>query len=52
MDLRSDEQHRAFLESGIWRDRCLRQIELSVRRLVPLADEDAWRQALDEPARP
>ena len=52
IDLRTDDGHRAFIASGIWRDRCLRQVELSVRRLAPLADEEAWRQALREARKP
>jgi C_GCAxxG_C_C family probable redox protein len=47
MDLRTDEGHRAFIESGIWRDRCLRQVEMAVTRLAPLADEAAWGAAVD-----
>lgn len=46
MDLRTDEGHRAFIESAIWRDRCMSQIEFVVGRLAPLADEVAWEQAL------
>ncbi len=40
VDLRTDEGHHAFIESGIWRDGCMRQIEMAVARLAPLADED------------
>ena len=40
VDLRTDEGHRAFIESGTWRDGCMRQIEMAVARLAPLADED------------
>jgi C_GCAxxG_C_C family probable redox protein len=47
-DLRTEEQHAAFMESGIWRDRCMRQVEFSVRRLAPLADEGAWTARLRE----
>ena len=52
MDIGTEEGHRAFIESGIWRDRCMRQIEFAVGRLAPLADEATWEQALhdlDEP---
>lgn len=48
MDLRTDEQHAAFIASGIWRDRCLRQVEFSVTRLAPLADDAAWDAVLRE----
>jgi C_GCAxxG_C_C family probable redox protein len=46
MDLRTEAQHQAFIESGIWRDRCLRQVEFAVERLAPLADEATWEEAL------
>lgn len=48
MDLRTDDGHRAFIESGIWRDRCMRQIEYAVGRLAPLADRSAWDETLRE----
>jgi C_GCAxxG_C_C family probable redox protein len=38
-DIRTPEAHAAFLESGIWRTACMRQIEFVVRRLVSLAGE-------------
>ena len=38
MDLRTEEGHRSFIESGIWRDRCMRQLEMAVGRLAPLED--------------
>jgi len=53
MDLRTEEGHRAFIESEIWRDRCMRQIEFAIGQLAPLGDQAAWEQALqdiDEPA--
>jgi C_GCAxxG_C_C family probable redox protein len=46
VDLRTDAGHRAFIESGVWRDRCMRQIEMAVVRLASLADETAWDAAL------
>jgi C_GCAxxG_C_C family probable redox protein len=39
-DLRAD--HDAFIQSGIWRDRCIRQIEFAIARLAPLADREQW----------
>jgi C_GCAxxG_C_C family probable redox protein len=36
------EDHDAFIESGIWRDVCMRQIEFAVTRLASLADRDEW----------
>ena len=46
-DLRTEAGHRAFIESGIWRDRCMRQLEMAVARLAPLADEAAWGAAIE-----
>jgi C_GCAxxG_C_C family probable redox protein len=45
-DLRAPGQHDAFMAAGVWRDRCLRQVEFAVTRLAPLADEDAWAAAV------
>ena len=42
VDLRTEDGHRAFIECGAWRDGCMRQIELAVNRLAPLADPGAW----------
>jgi C_GCAxxG_C_C family probable redox protein len=36
-DIRTPEAHAAFIESGIWRTACLRQIEFAVERLAGLA---------------
>lgn len=47
-DLRAPGQHDAFIASGLWRDRCMRQIEETVGRLAPLAGDDAWVEALRE----
>jgi len=38
LDIAEESQHRQFLESGIWRERCMRQIESVVRELFPLRD--------------
>lgn len=51
-DLTTDEGHRAFIESGAWRDGCMRQLELAVARLAPLRDERAWRVATEGPTPP
>lgn len=45
-DLLAPGRHDAFIESGVWRDRCMRQIEFAVRRLAPLALPDAWEAAV------
>lgn len=55
-DLRTEAGHQAFIESGVWRDQCMRQIEMAVARLAPLRDEAAWDAAVDalekDPTRP
>ncbi len=53
-DLRTEAGHQAFMDGGIWRDRCMRQIEMAVERLTPLADEtarDATLRGLEVPQR-
>jgi C_GCAxxG_C_C family probable redox protein len=35
-EIRTPEQHRAFIDSGIWRVTCMSQIEFVVRALAPL----------------
>lgn len=52
LDLRTEEGHRAFIDSGIWRDRCMRQIEMAVARLAPLGDEGAWDATVEALERP
>ncbi len=47
MDLRTEDGHRAFIDSAIWRDRCMAQVEFVVGRLAPLADQVTWERALD-----
>lgn len=42
LDLRTEDGHRAFIESGVWRETCMRQIEWVVARLVRLADDPRW----------
>jgi C_GCAxxG_C_C family probable redox protein len=39
-------QHDAFIESGVWRETCMRQIEFSVARLSTLADPHGWDHAV------
>jgi len=38
-DIRTPEAHAAFIESGVWRTVCIRQIEFVVDRLASLADK-------------
>ncbi len=48
LDLRAPGAHDAFLASGLWRDRCMHQIEFSIRGLAVLADPSTWRRAVEE----
>jgi C_GCAxxG_C_C family probable redox protein len=45
MDLLAD--HDAFLESDIWRTRCMDQIEYALVRVARLVDEAAWEAELE-----
>jgi len=47
-DISISEQHQAFIESGIWRDTCMRQIEFSIQKLVSLKDKHVWKQTLED----
>jgi C_GCAxxG_C_C family probable redox protein len=47
-DLRAPGGHQAFLDSGLWRTRCMDQIETVVGHLATFADEDAWDRAVAE----
>jgi C_GCAxxG_C_C family probable redox protein len=42
LDISTEAGHQAFIDSGVWRDACLRQVEFVVGSLAPLADETAW----------
>jgi len=39
-------RHDAFIESGVWRETCTRQIEFSVARFWRLAKLDTWDEAV------
>ena len=43
-DIRDEAEHRSFIESGIWRTRCMGQIEFSIKKLAVLGDEEGWEQ--------
>lgn len=45
-DLSTESGHDAFIESGVWRDTCARQIEFSVGRLAGLADIGVWNETV------
>lgn len=48
VDLRGPGQHEAFIAGGLWRERCMQQIEFAVGRLSGLADDAAWDRMLRE----
>ena len=41
-DISTQEGHDQFIESGVWRNTCMKQIEFSVGRLSALADPAVW----------
>jgi len=47
-DLRAPGEHDAFLESGLWRTRCMAQIETVVGHLAPYAEAAVWDRAVLE----
>jgi C_GCAxxG_C_C family probable redox protein len=51
-DLATDDGHRDFIESGAWRDGCMRQIEMAVARLAPLGDDAEWATRGDSTTHP
>jgi C_GCAxxG_C_C family probable redox protein len=44
--IHTEEQHTQFIESGIWRDVCMRQIEFAIHRLFAFHDEQVWNQTV------
>ena len=45
-ELSIPSQHEAFIQSGVWRTTCMRQIAFSVNRLSTLADPDTWAETV------
>jgi C_GCAxxG_C_C family probable redox protein len=45
-DISIQEEHDAFIESGVWRRNCMQQIEFSVAMLYALADPTTWQHAV------
>ena len=39
-------QHDAFIESGVWHDTCMKQVEFSVGRLAALSDTTTWNKVV------
>lgn len=48
-DFMQPGRHEAFIESGIWRDVCLRQIEFAAHRSARLAADAGWHPENDSP---
>lgn len=54
-DLMAPGQHQAFIDSGIWRDVCMRQILFAVEEMGRLIGEADWappRSAAESPGAP
>lgn len=47
-DISIPAEHDAFIESGVWRDICMSQIEFAVEGLYALQDEKIWVQTVRE----
>ena len=47
-DISIPEQHEAFIDSGVWREGCMRQVEFTVSRLTALADEEVWEKTVSQ----
>jgi C_GCAxxG_C_C family probable redox protein len=41
-EIRTPQEHRAFIESGVWRVGCMSQIEFVVHALAPLSQDGEW----------
>jgi len=41
-DISTQQGHDEFIESGVWRNTCMKQLEFTVGRLAELADPAAW----------
>lgn len=48
LELQDEDQHRKFIESGIWRTTCMQGIEFAVKELAGLADEETWQRVIQE----
>jgi C_GCAxxG_C_C family probable redox protein len=40
LDIRDERQHQQFIESDIWRTRCMAQIEFSIRQCYALGEQE------------
>jgi hypothetical protein len=48
VDFRDVQAHLQFVESGVWRISCMKQVEFVVQQLLDLADEIAWDEAVNQ----
>ena len=48
-DFTKPGEHKAFIQSGIWRDACMRQIEYAVDFMGRLADPAVWNAEVESP---
>ena len=42
LEIRQEQAHQQFVESGVWKTTCMGQIEFVVRQLVALGEEGGW----------
>ncbi len=45
-DISTQEGHDEFIESGVWRDTCMKQLEFSVARLAALENPAVWDEVV------
>jgi C_GCAxxG_C_C family probable redox protein len=45
-DISTQEGHDEFIESGVWRDTCMKQLEFSVTRLAALENPTVWDEVV------
>ena len=46
LNIRDEQQHQGFIESGLWRIRCMQQIAFAISHLFALRDQAIWDQVL------
>ena len=43
-DISIPEEHDEFIESGVWKDTCMDQIEFVVKELYNISNKDKWKR--------
>lgn len=43
-DISTQQGHDEFIDSGVWRTTCMRQLEFAVKGLAALANPDTWKE--------